>query len=334
MKLVRVHAPGEYRIDDVTMPNPGPRDVVVKMGACGICGSDIHFVQWGMRQADGEPMPLGHESAGIVETVGAEVTGIEPGARVFVNPMAADGSVIGNGGPEGAFSPRVLVRNAVAGQSLLPIPDGISLATAALVEPLAVAMHGVNRGQPTAESQVAVFGCGPIGLGAILWLKRRGVRHVAAVDISAARLGYAQKMGADAVINPLEQNVAEALRAVHGEGGGEGLVGTDVFLDMAGAKTVIPDILKMAKQHSRLVVTAVYLEPIPVDFMSLILREVEITTAGGYPRELHDVLAQLPDVDPEMLKAYVSHTLPFEQFDEAFRIAQQPDSAKVMVTFS
>jgi threonine dehydrogenase-like Zn-dependent dehydrogenase len=255
--------------------------------------------------------------------------------RVFINPMAADGTVIGNGGPEGAFCPRVLVRDAVAGTSLLPIPDGITYAQAALVEPLAVALHGVNRGDPAPGGKVAVFGCGPIGLGAVLWLKRRGVSHVVAVDISPARLGYAAQMGADATINPLEENVANRLRMLHGDGGpgGEQLVGTDLFLDMAGAKTVIPDILAMAKRHARLVVTAIYMEPIPVDFTSLILREVEITTAGGYSGELQDVMAQLPDVDPAKLAAYVSHTFPFEQFDEAFAVARQPESAKVMVTF-
>lgn len=336
MKLVRVHGPGRYGIDEVPLPNPGPRDVVVRVAACGICGSDIHYVRWGRTLANGDPMPLGHEAAGVVETVGAEVTGITPGMRVFINPVSGQGEVMGNGGPEGAFTGRVLVRDVIAGQTLLPVPDDITLAQAALVEPLAVGLHGVNRGHPTPLTKAAVFGCGPIGLGAVMWLARRGVRHVVAVDISDARLAYAQKMGAHATINPLKEDLAARLTELHGEGiavMGQPTVGTDVFYDMAGGKDVIANIILIAQYHARLVVSAVYPEPVEVSFLDLLMRELEVTTAGGYPDELAPVLAELPTIPAEVLDAYVSHSFPFEQFDEAFAIAQRPDSAKVMVTF-
>ena len=336
MKLVRVHAPGRYAIDEVPQPNPGPRDVVVRVGACGICGSDLHYVRQGYTRPGGEPLPLGHEAAGIVETVGEDVRGITPGMRVFINPECHDGTVMGNGGTEGAFAPRVLVREAVANKSLLPLPDSLTLAQAALMEPLAVGLHGVNRGQPTAESQVAVYGCGPIGLGAILWLARRGVRHIVAVDISDARLAFARQMGAHATINPLRENVAERLTELHGTGTavmGQATVGTNVFYDMAGGKDVINSIVAMAQYHARLVITAVYLEPVPINLTDVLMRELEITTAGGYPSELPDVLAALPSIDPDLLDAYVSHSFDFADFDEAIATAQRPDSAKVMVTF-
>jgi len=337
MKLVRIHGVNEVSVDEVPMPNPGPRDVVVKVGACGICGSDIHFVRNGFLRPDGEPMPLGHEAAGTVDTVGAEVSGVTPGMRVFINPDPGDGNVMGNGGTEGAFGTKVLVRNAVLGETLLPLPDEISFARAALIEPLAVGRHGVNRGNPTSDSKVAVFGCGPIGLGAILWLKRRGVPHIVAVDVSDARLDFARRMGADATVNPKVEDLRARLLELHGPGKsvmGEEPVGTDIFYDMAGGPGVIAGIIDMAQFHSRLVVTAVYPKPVEVSFITLLMKEMEITTAGGYPRELHDVLAELPEIDPAVLDAYVSHTYPFESFDEAFEVAQRPDSAKVMVEFA
>lgn len=336
MKLIRVHGPGHYALDDVPMPNAGPRDVVVRIGACGICGSDVHFVKWGMTRADGEPMPLGHEAAGIVETVGTDVAGIEPGMRVFLNPETHDHQWIGNGAAEGAFTDRVLIRNARLGETLLPIPDGISLAQAALVEPLSVGLHGVNRGSPTAETKAVVFGCGPIGLGGVLWLARLGIASVVAVDISDARLDYARKMGAHATINPLTEDLQQRLTELHGAGMpmlGKPTVGTDVFYDMAGGRDVIANIIGMAKYHARLVITAVYPEPVAIDFMDALMRELEITTAGGYPDELHQVLAELPKIDPAILDAYISHHYPFERFDEAFQVAQKPDSAKVMILF-
>lgn len=336
MKLVRVHGPGHYAIDEVARPEAGPRDAIVRVDACGICGSDVHFVRGGVTRPGGEPMPLGHEAAGVVSMVGSEVQGVEPGMRVFINPMGDDANVIGNGGTEGAFAREILVRNAVLGKTLLPIPDGVSLAHAALIEPLAVGLHGVHRGNPTKETKAAIFGCGPIGLGAVLWLARQGVQHIVAVDISDDRLAYARTMGAHATINPLKEDLRERLLALHGRGRpalGQETVGTDIFYDMAGGRTIIPDILSMAQFQARLVVTAVYLEPVPVNMTQLLARELEMTAAVGYPTELHEVLAQLPDIDPAILDAYISHRYPFERFDEAFTVAQTPESAKVMIVF-
>ncbi|HET9628338.1 MAG TPA: alcohol dehydrogenase catalytic domain-containing protein [Novosphingobium sp.] len=337
MKAIRVHGPGHYSIDEVDEPVAGPKDVVVKVAACGVCGTDVHFVRNGQRQANGDPLPLGHEAAGIVEVVGSEVTGFAPGQRVFINPMLSTGDeVIGNGGREGAFAPRLLVRSVTGGVSLLPVPEGIGLDEAALVEPLAVGMHGINRGNPTADSKVAVFGCGPIGLAGILWLARRGVNNIVAVDISEARLEKASKLGAHATINPSREDLGERLREYHGEGRrstGIPTVGTDVFYDMAGGKGVIPGIIAVAQHHARLVVSAVYPQPLELNMVDILVRELEITTACGYPIELDAVLAELPKLPKEILATYVSHRFPFERFDEAFAAAQLPESAKVMVTF-
>lgn len=338
MKLVRVHGPGNFAIDEVARPNPGPRDVVVSVKACGICGSDLHFVRGGVTRAGGEPMPLGHEAAGVVSAIGSEITGFAVGDRVLINPMGEANNVVGNGGSEGAFAPEVLIRNARAGHSLLPVPEGLALRHAALVEPLAVAMHGVNRGNVGPDSKVAVFGCGPIGLGAILWLAQRGCASIAAIDVSEERLAFARTMGATVTINPVKDNLLERLREAHGEGrpvyAKRPTVGTDVFFDMAGGKTVISDIISLAQFQARLVVTAVYLQPIPIDFQELLTSEVEITTAIGYPTELKDVLEQLPGIDPAVLDRYISHVFSFTQFEEAFAIAHRPESAKVMVEFT
>ena len=337
MKLVQVHGPNKFSIDDVSAPNPGPRDVVVKIAACGICGSDVHYVRNGMLRPGGAPWPLGHEASGVVETVGAEVAGLAPGMRVFINPIGENGDVMGNGGTEGAFGDKVLLRNAVLGKTLLPLPDSLSFVQAATVEPLAVGLHGVNRGNPTKETKAAVFGCGPIGLGAVMWLARMGIKHVAAVDISDTRLEFAKKMGAHAVINPLKEDLRARLTELHGSGIavlGQDTVGTDVFYDMAGGKGVIASIINMAQYHARLVISAVYPKPVEVNFLDVLMRELEITTAGGYPRELKEVLEALPEIDPSILEVYISHTFPFEQFNDAFAVAQRPDSAKVMIEFA
>ena len=336
MKAVRVLSPGSYSIDEVPMPTCGPRDVLVKVSACGICGSDLHFVKWGTLREDGLPMALGHEAAGIVESVGSDVTTVSAGMRVFISPTASDGSTIGAGVHDGAFASHVVIRDAVLGKNLLPLPDGLDLHRAALVEPLAVGLHTVNRGDPDSSTKAVVFGCGPIGLAAILWLSRRNVRHIVAIDIAEERLGYALKMGAHAVINPFKDDVAAILAELHGTAGpirGKPTVGTDIFYDLAAGPGIIDQITGMAKFRSKLVVGAIYFNPVSINFRELIPREMEITTAGPYEQELHDALADIASIDQAVLDSYITATLPFSQFDEAFELAKQPSSAKVMVTF-
>jgi threonine dehydrogenase-like Zn-dependent dehydrogenase len=337
MKAVRVHSPGHYAIDEVPRPACGPRDALVKVSACGICGSDIHFVDRGSLRADGQPMALGHEATGIVEVVGSEARTVSPGMRVLINPTASDGSTIGAGVHDGAFASHVLIRDAVLGETLLPVPDGISLDRAALAEPLAVGLHTVNRGYPSGETKAAVFGCGPIGLAAVLWLARRGVRHIVAIDVADERLAHAIRMGAHATVNPRRENLQERLLALHGSGppvSGQPTVDTDVFYDLSAGAGVIEQITAMGKFRSKLVVGAVYLAPVEMNFRGLILREMEITTAGVYQQELRDALAELPHIDAATLDNYVTGTFPFSDFDRAFAVAKQPASAKVMVTFN
>jgi 2-desacetyl-2-hydroxyethyl bacteriochlorophyllide A dehydrogenase len=336
MKAVRVLNPGGYTIDDVPMPTCGPRDALVKVSACGICGSDLHFVKWGSVRPDGLPMALGHEATGIVESVGSEVDTVSPGMRVLISPTASDGGTIGAGIHDGAFASHIVVREAVLGKTLLALPDDLDLHRAALVEPLAVGLHTVNRANPDTSTKAVVFGCGPIGLAAVLWLSRRNVKHIVAVDIAEERLGHAQRMGAHAVINPAKEDLKERLAQLHGlEAPIKGVptVGTDVFYDLSAAPGVIEQIIEMAKFRSKLVVGAIYFNPVPVNFRNLIPREMEITTAGSYEQELRDALADLPNVDAAKLDAYVTAAMPFSEFDKAFELAKQPSSAKVLVTF-
>src|SRR5262249_56227466 len=122
----------------------------------------------------------------------------------------------GRGGPEGAFVKELLVREAGLGDSILPIPEGIPYEIAAMCEPLAVAMHGVNRMEVEAGDKVVVFGCGPIGLGMILWLVDRGVTDVIALDLAQERLDPAPALGARAAFHPREGDIQEEIGKLHG----------------------------------------------------------------------------------------------------------------------
>jgi threonine dehydrogenase-like Zn-dependent dehydrogenase len=253
--------------------------------------------------------------------------------RVILNPMIAD-SVIGNGGPEGAFGDRLLVRGAQLGSTLYPMPDHMDFEVGALAEPLGVALHAVNRAQVRPGEKAVVFGCGPIGLGVVFWLGRRGVTDIVAIDPRSERLEKARQLGATATIQPGAENVAARLAALHGEAAVLGMpaVGSDLFIDAAGAASVVPDVVSMAKQHARLVVVAVHAEPVQIDLLRFLAAEISMTSSIGYPDEFPEVIATLSEIGDEA-RGLISHRFAFDQIFEALDVARTPASAKVMVHF-
>jgi threonine dehydrogenase-like Zn-dependent dehydrogenase len=244
-------------------------------------------------------------------------------------------SYIGSGGPEGAFTEELLVRGARVGDSLLPIPDDLPYDVAALTEPLAVALHGVNRSLAKPGDKVVVFGCGPIGLGMVLWLVDRGVEDVVALDLAPERLERAKALGASAVINPAKEDVRARLLQLHGSARvfSRDAVGTDAYIDAAGAPNILSDVVGMAKYQSRLVVTAAYMKPVTLDLGAMLTTEMTITTAVGYPTEMPEVISALPRL-LDKVRTLISHRFPFDRVIEAFGVAGTPGSAKVLVEFN
>ena len=333
MRLLTIHGVGDVRLDPYQRPAAGPKDVVVRMKACGICGSDLSYIKIGGIPTPGTITALGHEGAGEVMEVGAEVDGIAVGQPVIINPMMSPGN-IGSGGPEGAFTEELLVREARLGDSILPIPQGIGYDVAAMCEPLAVAMHGVNRAGVRAGDKVVVFGCGPIGLGMVLWLVDRGVTDVVALDLAPERRERALALGARAALDPARVDLRAELARLHGEVPSYGRVGvgTDAYIDAAGAPNILGDVVMMAKFHSRLVVTAAYLKPIEFPVGRMLTSEMTITTAMGYPTEMPEVIAAMPRL-ADRIASMISHRLPFERVMEGLQTAATPQSAKVMIEF-
>ena len=331
MKQVKVHGPGDVRIDEIAEPEPGPRDAVIRVSACGICGSDLRYARLGgLAGPSPRPMPLGHELSGVVEAVGAEVSKLGPGSRVVLNHTAR-GNMIGNGGSEGGFAPRLLVRDAAAGESLFPIPAQLPNYVAALAEPLGVGMNAVNRVEARPGDKVAVFGAGPIGLAAIATLRDRGVEDVVAVDLSPRRLEIASALGARATVDASRDDPWRQLRALHGEEPvlGAPMAATDAYVEASGAAPVIPDILQHDKGEARLSVVALHGAAIPVNFLLVMIKQLTIRGAMEYPEDYRDTLDLLARWD---LSPMISHRFPLERFHEALKVAQAPSAGgKVMI---
>jgi L-iditol 2-dehydrogenase len=335
VKVVTVTGAGTAEALDAPEPVAGPDDVLVRMRACGICGSDSLYIAIGGIPPRQGCTPLGHEPAGEVVDVGAEVVGVAVGDHVVINPMAAPSGIIGNGGPHGGLADYLLVENAQRGVSLEVIPDEIPWEVAALNEPMAVARHGANRCRPRPGDKVVVFGAGPIGLGAVLAFKSLGVEHVVSVDLIPARLAKALLVGADAVINSADEDVPARLIELHGEGEARfpGKAGTDIYLDAAGAKAVVDTALAAAKQGATLGIVGVHKEAIPVEFINVMSNEITIVGSMGYPDEFFQVTEDLI-ANWQKYAAIVSHTVPFDGFAEALEMAGTPGAAdKIVVTF-
>lgn len=337
MQLARVHGVGDMRVDQVEIPAVGPHDVLVRIGATGVCGSDLGYVAAGGLGGGSplaEPLPIGHEFAGVVEKVGSHVHGIQPGQRCAVNP---DAGLIGGGGPTGAFAPFILVPDARAGADICPIPDSLPLEKAALAEPLSVGLHGVNIGRVQPGDKVVILGAGPIGLCTIICLRHRGVEDILIADLSDARLERARQLGAAVTVNPSREPLVEAIGKAHGTGERFGVpfVGSDVIIDAAGAQPPLAELLDVAKFRARIVIVALHKKPMPVNLWKMMANEFSISGSIATDREdeFNECLQMLAsgeiNVDP-----LISHRIEFDKLDEAFRIAADTEaSAKVIVTF-
>jgi L-idonate 5-dehydrogenase len=284
MKAAVIHAPLDLRIEDADIPAMGPYDVRVRIRAGGICGSDLHYYLHGgfgtvrLKQ----PMILGHEIAGEVMEVGAQVSRVQPGDRVAINPsqpcghcrfcldgkpnhcldMRFYGSAMRMPHVQGAFC-EVLVCNEV---QAVPIPAALPLEKAAFAEPLAVCLHAARQAGPLLGQRVLVTGSGPIGALAVLVARQAGAREVVATDIMEAPLAIARRIGADTALNTAgDPEALTRFKADKGhfdavfEASGSGVAlagamevtrpgGTIVQLGLAGGEMTLPINMLVAKE--------------------------------------------------------------------------------------
>ena len=333
MRQVRVHGPGDVRVDEIEPPRPGPRDAVVRVAACGICGTDLSFIRLGgSKGPGGAPLCLGHEIAGVVEWVGGEVSGTAVGERVVVHPGNDELGRIGTGAGEGGLTPALLVREAARGGRLFRVPDGLPLDVAALAEPLAVGMRAVERAEVRRGDKVAVFGCGPIGLFALATLLDRGIEQAVAIDLNPRRRELARALGAQAVLDPAACDVWDELARLHGTA--PFLYGptpaTDAFIEASGAAQVVTDVIARGRAGGRLSVVALHYAPIPTNYLLVMMKQFSIHGSMEYPRRFEDAIELLARRD---LSRLITHRVPLARFDEALGVLQgAADCGKVLVT--
>lgn len=240
--------------------------------------------------------------------------------------------------PSGGSSatPSADPEDAVVGRSVSVFPDTVPFDVAALNEPMAVARRCVNRAETKPTDKVVVFGAGPIGLGAAIWLKLRGVEHVVVADVIPERLETALAVGADAVIDSAAEDVTARLTELHGQAAnalGQPRAGTDIYIDAAGAAAVFNTTVESAKWGAKLVMVAMRKKSDAIDLGGMLRSELTLIASQGYPTEIFEVTPELAEHQERFAKL-ISHRVPFSEVERAFELARTPGAAeKVVVTF-
>lgn len=331
IKVAQVHGPKDIRLDEIDAPILQAGDVIVQVKACGICGSDLTYIASG--GVGGHiTMPIGHEFSGIVSAIGSNVSEYRVGDRVAGNP---DHRGIGNGGPEGAMADYIHIPDADSHKVLHKLPENISFEEAALAEPLSVALHGIDLVNIKPDEKVVVLGAGPIGLCAVVMLVHRGVKNIVVVDRISSRLARAKTLGAAQIIHSAEENLLEALAKAHGETlrYRNRTVGTDIFIDAAGAGALLNEVISMAKFGARVSIIALYKQDVPINLFQIMSNEIRIvgSIADNRGAEFQEALDMMA-ANRMDLAALISHRYDFDQLSDALRMAANADeSAKVML---
>lgn len=337
MRLARVHGPADVRLDQVPVPSCGPGEALVRVAACGVCGSDLGYIaQGGLGGVEPlpQPLPIGHEFAGTVVAVGEGVAGVTPGLRVAVNP---DRAYIGGGGPDGAMAPYIRVAGAEIGETLFPLPDTLSFEHAALAEPLSVGLHGLRVGGMRASDRIAILGAGPIGLCTLVMARHLGATDIAIFDRVPERLERARALGAALAVNVGQESLTSALARFHGSGErfGSPFVGTDLFVDCAGSAAALEEVVAVAKYRARISVVALHHKPLALDLWRMMANEITVagSIADNRAAEFGEAVAMLAQ-GAQDLSALISHSFAFDRFHDALAVAADgARAAKVMLTF-
>ncbi|HEX7889307.1 MAG TPA: L-idonate 5-dehydrogenase [Ramlibacter sp.] len=344
MEALVIHAPGDLRIEDVPTPQMGPQQLLVRVRCGGICGSDLHYYQHGgfgtVRIQ--QPMILGHEVAGVIESVGGDVTGFSVGQRAAITPsrpcglcrycqqglqnhcldMQYYGSAMRMPHVQGAFRQQIVVNPA----QVHLLADGVSDAEGALAEPLSVALHAVRRAGPLVGKNVLVTGSGPIGALLVIAARRAGATHITVTDVAEAPLRTALKVGADETLNVGQD--AQALARYEADKGF-----FDVLFEASGNERALAGAFAVLRPRGVIVQVGLGGGPMNLPVNTIVAKEFDLRGAFRFHEEFATAVAllnkRLVDVKP-----LISATLPYRDASRAFALAADRSRAmKVVLDF-
>ena len=329
--------PGEIIFQEVPTPKPGDGQVLVKIKDIGICGSDIH-VYHGKHPFTSYPVTQGHEVSGEIAELGAGVSGFAMGQKVTIEPQVYCGkchpcrhgmyNLCGELKVMGFQTTGTASEYfAVDASKVTPLPQEMSFAEGAMIEPLAVAVHGVKQVGDVTGMNIAVLGAGPIGNLVAQTAKGMGAAKVMITDVSDFRLKKAEECGIDVCVNTREKNFGEALTEAFGPDK------ADVIYDCAGNNTTMGQAIQYARKGSVIVLVAVFAEMAQIDLAVANDHELDIKSTMMYRHEDYVDAIRLVKEEKVHLRPLISKTFAFHDYLEAYRYidANREETMKVIV---
>ena len=341
MKALVLKEYNHFSYEDIPVPAFGDDEVLIRVKACSICGSDVH----GMDGSTGRripPMVMGHEASGVIEKMGANVRGFSIGDRVTFDStvycgecyfcrrgeinLCDDRKVMGVSTGEynyqGAFSEFVVAPQRI----LYPLPEKVSFEYAAMVEPLSIAFHAIRRSSVSLGSTVVVVGAGMIGSLLIQLLKIMGCGKIIAVDMIQEKLDMAKKLGADVCLKSNEVDVAaEVFKLTQNRG-------ADISFEVVGIGPTLQIAIASLKKGGSLTMVGNLKPSVDFPLQAVVTRQISIygscSSAGEYPECLDLIAAGKVDID-----SFISAVAPLSEGADWFKrlYANEPGLMKVIL---
>jgi L-iditol 2-dehydrogenase len=325
MKQANLTKKHNIEIQDVAELIPRDKEVIISVAACGICGSDIHAFE-GKHPFMPAPLVMGHEFSGVVTRYGSAVKKFKGGERVVVEPTIVCGEcyncklekynlckeikIIGCQTP-GAYSEEI----AVPEDKVISIPDKMSFAEGALVEPAAVAYHTISRAKIDSNEKILIIGAGPIGLFVLQTLKAKYRVQVMICDINDFRLKTAEKLGADIAVNNEKENIEKKIKTAFGEDG------HDITFECVGIGAAFDLALKLARRGSRISAVGIYGPKENLSCLAYISEhELEISGNSIYLKTDFEQIIQLFSKGKLNAKEIITHRFPLLKVKDAFEL--------------
>jgi 6-hydroxycyclohex-1-ene-1-carbonyl-CoA dehydrogenase len=310
------------RIEEAATPEPGPGEVRVKVAACGICHTDLHYLDHGVPTFKEPPMILGHEISGTIDAMGTGVPGIELGDHVIIPAVLTCGQCENcRRGRENICNHMLMVGNNIDGgyaefivvpaKDLVPVPKHLDLANCSIIaDALSTPYHAVvNRGEIKPGQVVSVFGCGGVGINVVQFAALSGAK-VIAVDLSEEKLEIAKKLGAYATFNAKEEKVEKKIRKTTG--------GCDVAFEVIGKPEVMLQAMATLKTGGRFVMVGYTADALKISAARVMYREMDIRgSLGCRPVDYHSIV-NLVDQGKVVLDPLISNRYSIDEINRGF----------------
>ena len=325
MKAAIIHGPRDIRLESVDIPSIGNGDVLVKVKACGICGTDLHAYRTGIVPC----RILGHEFSGEVVEIGKDVKGLKKGDRVLGTGYKIDskGVAVPGEGLDGAMAEYVAVPNPLVGDSFLHIPENMSWEEAATVEPTSIACYAFEQAHLKPEDIVVILGSGMIGLGLVQVCKSYGIPKVIVSEPAKGRREMAAKVGADVVIDPSKVDAVSAV--IEATGGWK----ANVVFECSGSPIAFTQAPRMLKFLGTVMQVGFFEQGI--ELSRELISEVVIwhnLTIRGCGGQKWDMATELMRQGKIKTKDMITYRYPLKDIKEAFETQlRSNDVIKVML---